>query len=75
MLLSSNSCFILNGNPDQKSNFRYFIFMVKSFKIYKKKFRVPRKGMSGLPYLRKDTLTFHDMYIKSKHFLIPFKEK
>ena len=48
---------------------------MKSFKIYIKKFRVPRKGMSGLPYLRRDLLTFLDMHIKSKHFLILFKEK
>ena len=68
MLLSSNSSFILNGNPDQKSNFRYFIFMVKSFKIYLKKFRVPRKGMSGLPYLKKSAVEQYKMHLILKHF-------
>ena len=35
-------------------------------------FRVLKRGMSGLPYLRKDSLTFLDMHIKSKHFSIRF---
>ena len=35
-------------------------------------FRVPKKGMSGMPYLRKPSLTFLDMHIKSKHFSLLF---
>ena len=35
-------------------------------------FRVPKKGMSGLPYFRRPSLTFLDMHIKSKHFSLLF---
>ena len=42
-----------SGNPDQKNNIRFFIFMVKNLEICILFFRVPKKCMSGLPYLRK----------------------
>ena len=41
-----------SGNPDQKNNIRFFIFMVKNLEICILFFRVPKKCMSGLPYLR-----------------------
>ena len=37
----------LNGNPDQKSNIRFFIFMLKNFKIWILFFRVPKKACQG----------------------------
>ena len=61
----------LNGNPDQKSNVRFFLFMLKNLEIWNLFFRVPKIGISGLPYLRRDSLTFSNMHIKSKHFSCP----
>ena len=42
-----------SGNPDQKSNIGFLIFMVKNLEICNLIFRVPKKCTSGLPYLRK----------------------
>ena len=54
----------LKGNPDQKLNFRFFIFMIKILQIYNLFFRVPKKGMSGLPYLLKPWFNFHVKCVK-----------
>ena len=59
MYLNFQGCYIfdnledfkLNGNPDQKSNVRFFTFTVKNIKINNLFFRVPNKNISGLPYL------------------------
>ena len=50
--------FKLNRKPDQKRNFRFFIFMVKNLRIYILFFRVPKKGMSGMPYLTRGQHNF-----------------
>ena len=59
----------LNGNPDQKNNLRFCIFMAKLYEIWNLYFRVPRKGMSGLPYLRRG----HQDCQKNYHYIIYIK--
>ena len=41
-----------------KKNIRFFLFQVKKLKIWNLSFRVPKKGMSGLPYLLKPWFNF-----------------
>ena len=53
----------LNGNPDWRSSTWFFIFMVKNFKKWNLFFRVPKKGMSGFPYLRRDQWEFYKNHI------------
>ena len=59
--------FKLNGNPDPKRNIRFFIFMVKNLKIWNLFFSVPKKSMSGFPYLRRGQWNFY----KNNIFKIP----
>ena len=47
-----------SGNPDQKSNIGFLIFMVKHLETCIFIFRVPKKCMSGLPYLRRISMDF-----------------
>ena len=47
-----------NGNPDQKNNIRFTIFMVKNHEIWNLFFRVPKKGMSGMPYFTRGQHNF-----------------
>ena len=49
-----------------KNVFRCFVFKVTEL-IYNWLFRDPKKGMSGLPYLGWDSLTFLDRHIILKH--------
>ena len=61
--------FELKGNPNQRSNIRFFIFMPKNLKIWNLFFMVLKKNMSGFPYLRRGYRKFD----KKDIFKIPIK--
>ena len=47
----------LYGNPEQERNINFLKFMIKNIpEIYN--FRVPKNGMSGLPYLRRGSWNY-----------------
>ena len=53
------------GTLIKKNNSRFRIFMLKNLEIWILIFRVPKKSMSGLPYLLKPWLTFFNFFGKS----------